>query len=58
MRGATIDRKFSNIFELISTHTPHAGCDCRRVVLIAGVIISTHTPHAGCDLRIVVTDDT
>ena len=35
---------------LISTHTPHAGCDTNFTQIQNQIKISTHTPHAGCDL--------
>ena len=34
----------------ISTHTPHARCDCFWVFACGNQKISTHTPHARCDL--------
>ena len=34
---------------IISTHTPHVGCDGARFVVSVEPNISTHTPHVGCD---------
>ncbi len=52
-RGATQRSNFSAAGSLISTHTPLAGCDLkRRVVLGMYGGISTHTPLAGCDPQI------
>ena len=34
---------------MISTHTPHVGCDDIIRATYLDMFISTHTPHVGCD---------
>ena len=49
MRGATYQPQYWLDSQKISTHTPHARCDCTQGSLILVQEISTHTPHARCD---------
>ena len=36
--------------DVISTHTPHTGCDGFEGAARKTANISTHTPHTGCDI--------
>ena len=49
MRGVTIFQRSICLACFISTHTPHARRDQRRVGCIGCPMISTHTPHARRD---------
>ena len=49
MRGATGVFALKQRDIIISTHTPHAGCDKSTMNILMKNQISTHTPHAGCD---------
>ena len=50
MRGATLNNLGAYLVSFISTHAPHARCDCEKQVYIARLRdISTHAPHARCD---------
>ena len=42
--GRTVEPK-----DVISTHTPHVGCDANLFHIYVHRKISTHTPHVGCD---------
>ena len=46
-----------SFYAIISTHTPHAGCDCKPFQSILSFNISTHTPHAGCDPSALSADN-
>ena len=48
-RGATPVWKLFRAQQVISTHTPHTGCDNLAERDQAAAKISTHTPHTGCD---------
>ena len=48
-RGATLLRGLMTFPLLISTHTPHTGCDSAQRKQVKAKEISTHTPHTGCD---------
>ena len=50
-RGATPVHMPTLTVLVISTHTPHTGCDHMEKHEIGGTRdISTHTPHTGCDI--------
>ena len=49
MWGATEHLKPLFEFVVISTHTPHVGCDVLPPISQILTGISTHTPHVGCD---------
>ena len=48
-RGATAALILTPNGEIISTHTPHTGCDSPETQRNILCKISTHTPHTGCD---------
>ena len=48
-RGATAIMISGGSKVIISTHTPHTGCDDDIGYVCVYVNISTHTPHTGCD---------
>ena len=49
MRGVTLIRHHQMYLFAISTHTPHARRDIKKIPLPAPTGISTHTPHARRD---------
>ena len=51
MRDVTINVPCQEVFGRVSTHTPHAGRDARKMELLKYISVSTHTPHAGRDAR-------
>ena len=50
MWGATSLSYFCSFLVVISTHTPHVGCDPPQPPHRQCGEISTHTPHVGCDV--------